>query len=72
VNEPIRLITIDEIANATKLEELELNIRFSLHPSKDFFSKVNLGLYFQGTMLREQSEYLKLGWCQIVFGFQMF
>ena len=49
---PSKAIIIDRISDTTKEDELELKIEFSLLPSKTSFSKVNLDLYFQETLLK--------------------
>ena len=50
-NKPAKTITINRILVATKEDELELKIEFSLQPSKASFSKINLDLYFQDQLL---------------------
>jgi hypothetical protein len=52
---PSKAIIINRICEATKEDELELKVDFSLLPSKVSFSKVNLDLYFQGTLLKSAS-----------------
>ena len=49
---PSKAIIIDRISDTSKEDELELKIEFSLLPSKASFSKVNLDLYFQETLLK--------------------
>jgi hypothetical protein len=44
-------IVIQEIANITKENEVEIKIAFRLLPSKASFSKVNLDLYFEEQLL---------------------
>ena len=50
-NKPSKKITINRILVATKEDELELKIEFSLQPAKASFSKINLDLYFQDQLL---------------------
>ena len=49
---PSKAIIINRISDATKEDELELKVEFSLLPSKASFSKVNLDLYFQENLLK--------------------
>jgi hypothetical protein len=46
-----KAIVINNIADTTKEDELELKVEFSLLPSKASFSKINLDLYFQEHLL---------------------
>lgn len=46
-----KAIVINRISDATKEDELLLKVEFSLLPSKESFSKINLDLYFQEQML---------------------
>jgi hypothetical protein len=50
-DKPNKEIVIQEIANITKENEIEIKIAFSLLPSKASFSKVNLDLYFEEQLL---------------------
>ncbi len=49
---PQKTIIINRISDTTKEDELELKIEFSLLPSRASFSKVNLDLFFQETLLK--------------------
>src|SRR5512135_1137622 len=44
-------IVINRISDSTKEDELSLKVEFSLLPSKTWFSKVNLDLFFQEHLL---------------------
>jgi hypothetical protein len=48
---PAKAIVINRIADLTKEDELAIEVEFSLLPSKASFSKINLDLYFQETLL---------------------
>jgi hypothetical protein len=50
-----KAIVINRIADTTKEDELAIKTEFSLLPSKASFSKVNLDLYFQETLLKSAS-----------------
>ena len=52
---PSKAIVINRISDVTKEDELELKVEFSLLPSRASFSKVNLDLYFQETLLKSAS-----------------
>ena len=49
---PSKAIIIDRFSDTSKEDELELKVEFSLLPSQASFSKVNLDLYFQETLLK--------------------
>jgi hypothetical protein len=51
IDKPNKEIVIQEIANITKENEIEIKIAFRLLPSKASFSKVNLDLYFEEQLL---------------------
>lgn len=50
-----RRISITEICNDTKQDELALKIVFSLFPSKASFSKIVLDLFFEGHMINSRT-----------------
>jgi hypothetical protein len=52
---PTKAIVINRVADATKEDELELKVEFTLLPSKASFSKINLDLYFQDHLLNSTS-----------------
>ena len=52
---PTKEIVINGISDITKEDELEVRVEFSLMPSKAFFSKANLDLFFQETLLKSAS-----------------
>jgi hypothetical protein len=49
---PAKAIVINRIADTTKEDELALKVEFSLLPSKASFSRINLDLYFQESLLK--------------------
>ena len=49
---PSKAIIINLISDTAKEDELELEVDFSLLPSKLSFSKINLDLYFQENLLK--------------------
>jgi hypothetical protein len=51
LGKPSKAIVINDIASTLKEDELVLKIGFSLLPSKAFFTKVNLDLFFQDHLL---------------------
>lgn len=48
---PTKKIIINRISDSTKEDELSLKVEFSLLPSKTWFSKINLDLFFQEHLL---------------------
>ncbi len=49
---PAKAIVINRITDTTKEDELDLKVEFRLLPSPASFSKVNLDLYFQESLLK--------------------
>jgi hypothetical protein len=49
---PEKAIVINRIVDSLRESDLEMNIEFALLPSKAFFSKINLDVYFENQLLK--------------------